>query len=48
MLLRVVFSTAKNKSNTISFNWKIISISSKFVLDLEAPAFKYKVLSFVK
>jgi hypothetical protein len=48
MLLCVVFSVTKDKSNTISFSWEIISISSKFVLNLEALAFKYKVLSFVK
>jgi hypothetical protein len=48
MLLRVVFSAAEDESNTISFSWEMISISSKFVLDLEAPAFEYKVLSFVK
>jgi hypothetical protein len=48
MLLRVAFNTAKDKSNIISFSWEIISISSKFVLDLEALAFKCKVLSFVK
>jgi hypothetical protein len=48
MLLRVAFNTAKDKSNTISFSWKIISISLKFVLNLKALAFKYKVLSFVK
>jgi hypothetical protein len=48
MLLCVVFSIAKDKSNIISFSWEIISISSKFVLDLEVLAFEYKVLSFVK
>jgi hypothetical protein len=48
MLLRVAFSAAEDKSNTVSFSWEIISISSKFVLDLEALAFKCKVLSFVK
>jgi hypothetical protein len=48
MLLRVVFSVAKDKSNIISFSWEIINISLKFVVDLKALAFKCKVLSFIK
>jgi hypothetical protein len=48
MLLCVAFSAAENKSDIISFSWEMINIGSKFVFDLEALAFKYKVLSFVK
>jgi hypothetical protein len=48
MLLCVAFSAAEDKSDTISFSWEMISISLKFVFDLEALAFKCRVLSFVK